>query len=485
MNKMKFSKTFLQLVYLVGTSVTAETDVTSFLNSNDTERNTRGRIIGGTPVDPGEYPWFALLNGGGCGGSLVSPEYILTAAHCLNDSIHGKVTIGKYCRNKKNCEASFEKIPVRERGVYIHPDYKANPISMDFMLLRLKKRSTLTPVEMDLSAISDNYKPGRDNLWTIGMGHVEPGYVAFKLEHLELKYVNNDACDLAYEEDDWAIHDNMMCAINDDVTKQACYGDSGGPLFDRRENKLVGITSWGDSDCTSKMVVYSRIADQIDWIKTIICGKHTLPIPAFCTPTEQPSSTPSEVESVTPSSVPSISSQPSQSSYPSSMPSLSLAPSAAPLPQSTYFQIVAKTVSDTKLCIQAGNMTTLQECNSDNESQLWRADSSGQLRVFENEDMCLQLHKRDQSTRENLKLGLCYDENSVMGAIFIFNSFQNSLLWVKSNVDWQTYGLKAVSGATNSTNALVTMEWHRYGDFTTNFIQQWDLEYPAITVSLR
>ena len=71
-----------------------------------------------------------------------------------------------------------------------------------------------------------------------------------------------------------------------------------------------------------------------------------------------------------------------------------------------------------------------------------------------------------------------------MGAVFIFNSFQSSLLWIKSNVDWQTHGLKAISGATNATDALVTMEWHRYGESTTKFLQKWDLEYPAIEITV-
>lgn len=78
-----------------------------------------------------------------------------------------------------------------------------------------------------------------------------------------MKYVENDVCNLDYEDDDWTVQENMMCAVNEDKTKQACFGDSGGPLFDKKENKLVGITSWGDDDCTSKMVVYSRVADQV------------------------------------------------------------------------------------------------------------------------------------------------------------------------------------------------------------------------------
>lgn len=78
-----------------------------------------------------------------------------------------------------------------------------------------------------------------------------------------MKYVSNDVCNLDYADDDWDVEEDMMCAVNDDPSKQACFGDSGGPLFDKTENKLVGVTSWGDEACLSKTVVYSRISDQV------------------------------------------------------------------------------------------------------------------------------------------------------------------------------------------------------------------------------
>ena len=56
------------------------------------------------------------------------------------------------------------------------------------------------------------------------------------------------------------IDDSMMCAY--DLVKSACFGDSGGPLYDLENNMLIGVVSWGIS-CGSPPTVYSRIASQV------------------------------------------------------------------------------------------------------------------------------------------------------------------------------------------------------------------------------
>merc|ERR1712048_1049592 len=86
----------------------------------------------------------------------------------------------------------------------------------------------------------------------------------------------------------------MMCAGPASLSLPAvgtCNGDSGGPLYDKDTNTLVGVTSWGIQGlagllppyCGDTPGVYARIADQWDaWIKPTICNNHSQPKPDFC-----------------------------------------------------------------------------------------------------------------------------------------------------------------------------------------------------------
>lgn len=59
------------------------------------------------------------------------------------------------------------------------------------------------------------------------------------------------------------VDESMLCAQNDNHEKSVCFGDSGGPLYDKDAKKLVGIVSWGPGDCNGKPAVYSRIAASV------------------------------------------------------------------------------------------------------------------------------------------------------------------------------------------------------------------------------
>ena len=77
--------------------------------------------------------------------------------------------------------------------------------------------------------------------------------------HVNLKYVPNEECNNSYT---GSVTDNMMCAAKD--FKDSCSGDSGGPLYDKGENTVVGIVSWGNG-CAKEGYpgVYARVSSAV------------------------------------------------------------------------------------------------------------------------------------------------------------------------------------------------------------------------------
>lgn len=114
------------------------------------------KIINGTSASLGQFPFYAKLefffdNGDSadCGGSLITDDFILTAAHCTLDSLMAKVTLGYQTMNDSSGTQEF--IVVKEK-FHLHPDFNVNEIPYDVALLRLpikaERTSTVKPVKL-------------------------------------------------------------------------------------------------------------------------------------------------------------------------------------------------------------------------------------------------------------------------------------------------------------------------------------------------
>jgi len=244
------------------------------------------KIVGGSHTGTDNYPWFAsyYLNGGSkwvrCGGMLITHEYVLTAAHCIQTGDIEKdpvFRIGELCRdNTDNC-GQFQE-DRRVMSITINSEFTRADEGHDFALIRLTKPSSIDPVDIDFMGISPHYSPGK-HLYAIGFGNTSyQGWDSVRLMHVELDYVDNPTCAKVYPA---YMRDDMMCASR--LDKDACHNDSGGPLFDKDLNVAVGIISWGNECATPEYPgVYARIASNSDWIKSHICSNHESPLPLFC-----------------------------------------------------------------------------------------------------------------------------------------------------------------------------------------------------------
>jgi secreted trypsin-like serine protease len=230
-------------------------------------------IIGGTNVTPPDYPWMAGLSETNdpidhfCGGVLIAPDWVLTAAHCLEgmSTNNTKVFFGAYYLS--NPLAGYQV--VNSSSLIIHPDYDDWTSDNDIALIQLAQPVSIQPVLIPDSTQTNLIAAGRLQL-TMGWGNTEPfGFVGSDtLKEVLVPMVANNICNgpNAY---DGEITANMICAGVGG--KDACQGDSGGPLlaFENGSYYVNGITSWGytcaDPDFPG---VYTKVANYKSWIES-------------------------------------------------------------------------------------------------------------------------------------------------------------------------------------------------------------------------
>jgi len=268
-------------------SVNSETQTDRIFDSrpgfptySDTEPSAaQGRIIGGSNARQGRYPYFVSLidfsNRHTCGGSLVAPDVVLTAAHCQD--VATAVQIGRW--NRLNSSDDFDEIDI-QFPEFPHPNYVNEGFKNDFMLQKLDGLSTKPYVRLN---DNPDLPVGNieDEVTVMGFGNTISGIMSLSniLQEVALSYVPNAICELAkdstldltYQDQ---ISDNMLCA--GDSGQDSCQGDSGGPLIvsggSAEQDVLVGVISWGFGCALPAFPgVYSRISAELEWLRATIC----------------------------------------------------------------------------------------------------------------------------------------------------------------------------------------------------------------------
>lgn len=205
-------------------------------------------IVGGRPASR-PYPWMVSLQDGGghfCGGSLVRPDWVLTAAHCIEGTSEDQLSDLRAVIGRVKL-SSQDGVEHEVDRYVIHEGYDGNPgAGDDIAILHLTTPSAQPPVKIAGPAHAPLWEPG-DPARVIGWGtsFFLVGPSPDELYEVDVPIVDGDDCAEAYPEYDEQTH---VCAGEDTGTRDSCQGDSGGPLLAgdmAGEPVQVGTVSYG------------------------------------------------------------------------------------------------------------------------------------------------------------------------------------------------------------------------------------------------
>jgi len=258
------------------------------IEQGENDRDLQARIIGGDQSDIGEFPYFVYL--GGCGGSLIAPGVVLSAAHC-GSFVGDEVYVGAYELDKTTGGAQKVKVVAEA----LHPEYNKDTFRNDFVLFRLKDPVSLdTDIKFSINTLGEQPAPGQD-LTALGLGATQPnGYLEQYLQDVNVKAISVDDCNKPNRYSGDIEGDVMFCAGVNGGGKDSCQGDSGGPLVIRNGNEhiQVGVVSWGYGCARPNFPgVYARVSSAKDWIRSVVCDDWGLSA-EFCDGGFQPTASP-------------------------------------------------------------------------------------------------------------------------------------------------------------------------------------------------
>ncbi|XP_041974933.1 uncharacterized protein LOC121730124 isoform X2 [Aricia agestis] len=241
------------------------------------------RVVGGGGAAAGAWPWQAALYRDGdfqCGATLVADQWLLSASHCYYQATeaHWVARLGALRRGAWP-RGPWERV-TRVRQIVLHPRYAAHGFRNDIALLRIDPvalHARLRPACLPPARLPP---PAGKHCTVVGWGQLYEHERVFPdtLQEVELPVISTEECRRRTRLLPlYRVTDDMFCAGYERGGRDACLGDSGGPLMCQEDDRwyIYGVTSNGYGCArANRPGVYTKVSNYIEWIDSVLAS-HT------------------------------------------------------------------------------------------------------------------------------------------------------------------------------------------------------------------